>query len=631
MQLRYFALLYLLLLVPYIAKPQPPVVFADGNEIMETRLFISNDEHFDIPALLSSGLIEKFQSFPEKYLMKSAETYWILMTLDSAKLTPDTQWYISFDYWDKIEMFYQDTSAILSCQAGLRNKENDPAVDDLTNIPIQKDQLIRGKYFIARVKDYKNRYFLNKPSLVNQETLAFYHHFITVSSFKRNLPYFLFIGGISLMIVYFLGIFFLYRDRLFIIYSAYLLSLLLYLGTRTSIILEFLMSSAPFIHPLYNTVIQVIVNICYLVFSIAFLNAQYDFPKLYQFIKVSIYLLVFVVILQLSIYAVSPFTGWEETILNVERYYMIVFSLGAYVYILRKYKKRIVLFFLAGSFTFLLGGVTALLLKDIQFMMYGAAIEVFIFSLGMGYRTRQIELEKKSIESEIAKTELSALKAQMNPHFIFNSLNSIRAYVISNEINKASEYITKFSKLIRLILYYSAKENITLREEADTLALYVQLEELRFREDFGFEINIAPGIDTTNVLVPPLIIQPYIENAIRHGLAPSTRDKKLELFVATENSKIIIRVKDNGVGRRFSQNHTSKPKGHQSMAMDLTKKRIDLIERLHTREENIIINDLYANNQAAGTEVTLKLPLVELQPVRKHSGKSPKIKKQPSL
>src|SRR5690606_12941235 len=117
-----------------------------------------------------------------------------------------------------------------------------------------------------------------------------------------------------------------------------------------------------------------------------------------------------------------------------------------------------------------------------------------------------IEQEKKTIETEMTQVKLTALKAQMNPHFIFNSLNSIRAYVISNETKKASDYLNKFARLIRLILHYSTKDTILLKEELETLALYIELEQMRYRDDFGFDLKIAPGVETEKLLVPPLIL-----------------------------------------------------------------------------------------------------------------------------
>jgi LytS/YehU family sensor histidine kinase len=206
--------------------------------------------------------------------------------------------------------------------------------------------------------------------------------------------------------------------------------------------------------------------------------------------------------------------------------------------------------------------------------------------------------------------QLTALKAQMDPHFIFNSLNSIRAYVISNNTKQASAYLIKFSSLIRLILQYSSRNSISLKDELDALSLYVNLEQLRFRDDFGYDLQVDKNIDVNNLQVPPLILQPYVENAIRHGLTSKKGEKKLELKITLKGSQLEFRIKDNGVGRQYSiQQKKSRSTGHVSMAMDLTQKRIELADFSNSNQESIKIVDLMEDGKQAGTEIILRLPV----------------------
>lgn len=248
---------------------------------------------------------------------------------------------------------------------------------------------------------------------------------------------------------------------------------------------------------------------------------------------------------------------------------------------------------------------------NISYMMLGSAIEVFVFSLAMGYRIKQSEQEKKTIENEMDKVRLIALKAQMNPHFIFNSLNSIRAYVITNETKKASDYITKFAKLIRLILHYASKDAILLQSELEALQLYIELEQLRFRDDFGFDLRVDPRIKPNQVWVPPLILQPYVENAIVHGLAPKKDNKVLRVMVIMNQSHLEFVVRDNGVGRNFSKNISKEMNpSHKSMAMELTRRRIELMDTDNVDKPKITITDLTENDKPNGTEVRFTLPLM---------------------
>jgi LytS/YehU family sensor histidine kinase len=174
----------------------------------------------------------------------------------------------------------------------------------------------------------------------------------------------------------------------------------------------------------------------------------------------------------------------------------------------------------------------------------------------------------------------------------------------------ASDYLTKFASLIRLILQYSSQNSISLKDELDALKLYVNLEQMRYRDDFGFVIIMNDAVDIQNAKVPPLILQPYIENAIRHGLSVKKGIKKLELNILENNSQLIFSIKDNGVGRQYAQRlKKSETKEHISMAMDLTQKRIELADSSNLNQESITIVDLMENGKQAGTEVIFKLPV----------------------
>ncbi|MCA1760129.1 MAG: histidine kinase, partial [Bacteroidales bacterium] len=462
----------------------------------------------------------------------------------------------------------------------------------------------------AQVRHFSRKTELIVPTYRNIETVGFISGYVSRYYFFSQMPYYFFIGGMLLMFFYFIGFYYMYNDRLFIWYSLYLLSLILFISTRTHFTRQFLQSTFPVFSYLFYEIMQVGVNIFYLTFARIFLNAKTEFPKLDKAIQYAIILLVSVILAQISFITINPLSNYETYIMNFQRYFMIVFSFAAYVYILKNYRNKLVLFLVGGSFFYLTGAVLSMYFWHIRYLMIGTAIEVFIFSLGMGYRIKVVEQTRQSIESEINKLRLTALRSQMNPHFIFNSLNSIRAYVISNETKKASDYLNMFARLIRLILHYSSKDTISLKEELDALALYVELEQMRFRDDFGFTLKIGSDVDTHNWQVPPLILQPYVENAIVHGLAPKSGVKELLVEVTKSNSKLCFVIRDDGVGRSYSKNIRSiQNPQHKSVAMELTRKRIELTDDKHTKDENIKILDLTENGHPAGTEVRVKLPV----------------------
>lgn len=237
----------------------------------------------------------------------------------------------------------------------------------------------------------------------------------------------------------------------------------------------------------------------------------------------------------------------------------------------------------------------------------------------VGYRVNRIkrrEDEKSGTTKKIAELEQMALKSQMNPHFIFNCLNSIQHYVIDKDIVGANDFISKFSRLIRLTLDNSSKTDIRLADEIDYIRTYMELEQKRFEDKFIFEI-VSNGINTQDYFIPPMILQPYIENAIRHGVR-YRGDGKGKIMIKMEKSAdhLVCCIIDNGIGRKLSQEYKSKnPIEYQSKGMQLTAKRIEMFNKLHVSKISIKINDLEddVHHEPLGTEVVICFPLHEVQ------------------
>ena len=220
------------------------------------------------------------------------------------------------------------------------------------------------------------------------------------------------------------------------------------------------------------------------------------------------------------------------------------------------------------------------------------------------------EQELLNIQKEIAESRLTALQAQMNPHFIFNSLNSINWYILKNRPQEASRYLTKFSKLVRLILDYSKNLTIPFDKELSALKLYLDLEAMRFEHKFEYQIQIDASIELEEVLIPPLILQPFVENAIWHGLLHKKSKGTLLLQVYPENGHLKCIVEDNGIGRKAANALQSKGQvEHQSKGMKLTNERLQLLHRNFLKEDMIRVIDLEdENNVAVGTRVEVTIP-----------------------
>lgn len=182
------------------------------------------------------------------------------------------------------------------------------------------------------------------------------------------------------------------------------------------------------------------------------------------------------------------------------------------------------------------------------------------------------ELEHRTIE-----LEMQALRAQMNPHFIFNCLTSINRFILKNETEIASDYLTRFSRLIRMVLTHSGLALISLREELDMLTLYLDMEQLRFRNAFDYSIQVDPDIDAEQVQIPPLLFQPFCENAIWHGLMQKEGAGKLDIEIRLMNDKLICTVTDNGIGRAKAEEFKKgSSENKKSMGLKITSDRLSL-------------------------------------------------------
>ncbi|MFD2888453.1 tetratricopeptide repeat-containing sensor histidine kinase [Chitinophaga cymbidii] len=239
------------------------------------------------------------------------------------------------------------------------------------------------------------------------------------------------------------------------------------------------------------------------------------------------------------------------------------------------------------------------------------ALAGFLFMLIVGgffyIRHRNLQANRQTLQ-----LELRSLRSQMNPHFIFNSLSSIHRYIWSNNQEEASDYLTKFSKLMRMILDNSQHTFIPLNRELDSLRLYLDLEALRCNNIFDYRIQVAENINDEEVLIPPMIIQPYVENAIWHGLVHRKEKKgRLDINVSLNGKVLEVMVTDNGIGRKMAMEiKEKKDRTHNSMGMKVTEGRIALIRKINnTKDANVEVHDLEDHGgQAAGTQVRIKLP-----------------------
>lgn len=248
--------------------------------------------------------------------------------------------------------------------------------------------------------------------------------------------------------------------------------------------------------------------------------------------------------------------------------------------------------------------------RNVLQLIFAAVFGLLLFGIAFLIYNR-IQLKKNlTLQKELAEYEQKALHLQMNPHFVFNCLGSISSFIVQNGTDSAIKYLSKFSKLMRLTLEYSKESLIPIDKEIESLQNYLELEQLRFNNKFTFSIFKSDEIED-DMAIPPLLLQPFVENAIIHGVIPKKEIGSIAVRFVLEKDNLLCTVEDNGIG--FNESKALKQHSvvaHKSMALDITKKRLEMIESTTKQKTEFIIEEIKSNNgETQGTKVTLHLPI----------------------
>ena len=239
----------------------------------------------------------------------------------------------------------------------------------------------------------------------------------------------------------------------------------------------------------------------------------------------------------------------------------------------------------------------------------GALMAAKIKSIEADQQLRRQKAQIDNFSKQLTELQLASLRSQMNPHFIFNALNSIKKFVLTNDAENADVYLGKFSKLIRLILNTTREVNIVLDKEIEMLTLYLELEKLRFGDKFNYIIYIDPPLMESTILIPTMIIQPIIENAILHGIMHKEGEGEIQISFFIGDNHIEIDVKDNGVGRKAAASiRMNSERPHNSFGIDVTTARLLALKPDEKTPSGIEILDIEEDGMPAGTLVKIFIP-----------------------
>ena len=248
------------------------------------------------------------------------------------------------------------------------------------------------------------------------------------------------------------------------------------------------------------------------------------------------------------------------------------------------------------------------------FLVFFITAIIFLIGFRIWQKNKRGQAEIKRMSFDLKSLELRALQSQMNPHFIFNCLSSIQSLFILGDLNRANEYMSQFSALLRLILEQAQKRLVSLKEDLDMFNIYVPLERMQFDKPFEFKLEVQDGLEPELFYIPSMVTHTFIENAIKHGLKPlKERDGKLSVYVTKNEQNLILSIKDNGIGyeRSLLTKKINKSK-HKSRGLQITNRRIDLLNLLNDLNIQVTSFDLKdENNKPCGTEVRLLFPIIK--------------------
>ncbi len=486
---------------------------------------------------------------------------------------------------------------------------------------------------------------------------------------NSDIAFFWFVSGAyTIFFLYVLLRFFTRRDKIYLIYSAYIFVSAIFCFSHNEIYFTNFFNSAYLSIPvkkIFYLFCLPILTVFYFIFVWFFINKKDEIALGYKILRYNIiYFSVHILVIGFLLLLGFPRLFEAAHIFSNTLGLFIITPIFIIVYkhinalIIFIYIGSLVLFFGTTQFSFCEYLFCITPFNSTKVLSVCCLLEILIFLTGLGYREYitykeyndakenyilkleklskeqtklkfelqdKLEAQQKKIkqqqeqelinhfEKRLSETKVNALRSQMNPHFIFNSLNTLKLMVLTHNVDKVEVYLTKFTSLLRSILEHSRANKVSLAEEFRTLDLYISLETERFNRHFKFIRNIDENIELNSVHIPPLLFQPFIENAIWHGLRPlaenfPNRYPELQINIKKNNKLLICEIKDNGVGRKFSDHIKKK---HKSLAIKMIDERISLLNLQNPKHPiDVNITDLEENNIPLGTsiEFTFSLP-----------------------
>jgi hypothetical protein len=481
---------------------------------------------------------------------------------------------------------------------------------------------------IIKISEHPQLFMNLKPRLVsygweyNDKMRAFFdeYTYLIADGFFASILFF--------VSVYMFVLYFVEHKRYYGYYAGYLFFILLFAlwGIEHSPYMRVFFSFIPFLKfSANNNTYALISNIFYFLFLSDFLELPKVAPQFEKIVRLYIKVLIVLLIADTLLNFVFRTYQWGGYLWILTQPIIAFFGIYSTIVILTL-KGSFIKYVKWGSIALLLGVILGfleqiLMMKPFENVLMrlalsmpfniGVLVEILCFSTALGYKTWLRQRNRNLLMKSVKESDLRTLRSQINPHFIFNSLNAIKSYILNHRSVEAAEYLTDFSTLMRAILQHSKEKLIPLADELETILLYIKLEKLRFDDGFEFIYQIDEKIDTEETLIPPMLLQPYIENAIKHGLMNKPDDRKLSVSLKAMANSILIVIDDNGIGREQASLLRKNILKHQSMGMDINEERIKLLAMTNDWHIKIDIIDKKASGKSLGTKVMIYVPMID--------------------
>ncbi|RIV44931.1 sensor histidine kinase [Flagellimonas pelagia] len=568
------------------------------------------------PALEINDILEKDSLFKPSKLFKIDDLdahYWIKIDFINELDTLETkgEWKLMTINISNATIYYSIDNKIQQKPYGQRWIEPEKATSIwyYQGFNFKKSNLINNRYLYLKVRYIGGDNMAPGIGYLSIPASSLYTKYYAQYDLDWITYDHIYIGACLIIFVTFLLIYLSTRRHEFLFYSLYVIFSLIYL---TDINLGPNLFHSVYFSPLglWTTISsQIFINLFYILFAKYYLDTKKNYPKLDAIIFYLKYLLILMIVIDLYAFF-SEHYNMKRFCLSFQRLVMIAFGLFSMIYLLFKSKDKLAIFLVVGSFIFMTGALGFLFTRDRHYMMIGSILEIIIFFLGLAYKIKLEYETRLTLQQEVSSKEISALRAQMNPHFIFNSLSSIQNLILKNDRVSALKYLSQFGKLVRNVLESSNQAIVTLTEEIALLKSYLELESLRFDNAFKYTIDVDENLDADSLEIPLMLIQPFVENAIIHGLVGKKEgEKKLSLSFKKDGQFAVFEIEDNGIGRIASGafGDPSK-KQRKSRGMEITEKRLKMLNKSNTNPNIVEIVDKYdPYGNSTGTKVIIRI------------------------